>query len=183
MRLPRQFWAVSPEGVQPSVRTRVQSLLTKTTKMRAQGANIVIYGGVGVGKSAIASLFARSFRAHRFPTTWTSVWQLREHIREKDRFGNDEISMMERVRLVDVLVIDDLQSGNLDGWFSLSDFTNTIRSRHAQMKPTIITTRIEENELVRHPVIHALYERLLQIPVKGENLAMKKSQAFAKEFE
>jgi DNA replication protein DnaC len=182
MGLPKQFWKAQPRHVAPSVRERVTRLLWQATKMRRRGANIVIYGDPGVGKSSIAALFARSFRAHRFPTTWTSVWQLREWSKEKERFGSGEISMMERLRMVDVLVIDDVTNDPLDGWFSKLDLQNLARMRNANMQPTIITTSLKEDEVHFNPVVRALSERMLEFHVVGPSLVEKFGTEFEKEF-
>ncbi len=182
MGLPKQFWKAQPRHIADSVRERVSRMLWQASKMRARGANIVIHGKPGVGKSSIAALFARSFRAHRYPTTWTSVWQLREWTKEKERFKSGEISMMERLRTVDVLVIDDVNNDPMDGWLSLVDLENLARMRHANMQTTIVTTSIKEDEVHFNPVVRALSERMLEFHVVGPSLVEKFGAEFEKEF-
>lgn len=167
-----------------SLRSRVKSLVWKTPELFLRGANILISGDPGAGKSSVASLFARSFRAHNIPSFWTTVWRMREYNRDRERFGSEgDLSMMARARTVEVLVIDDLTADSMDGWFSLSDLTNLVRTRCAEMLPTIITTSLSGGYLYKHPAVGAMRGRMLHLEVLGDDLRENEELAFERSFE
>lgn len=184
MAMPKKFQGSQLGGVHPSVRDKVKRLLWRSPEMFQKGANIIVSGHPGSGKSSVASLFARGFRAYNIPSFWTDVWRLREQIRERERYGQDgDLSMMQRVRTVEVLVIDDLKNTKMDGWFSLDDLTNLVRTRHENMLPTIITTSMEGADFSNHPVVDQIFERMILIEIRGDDLRERKSKHFGREFD
>lgn len=183
MAMPEKFRRTQPGRVNEQIRDRVKRLIWLTPEMYVRGANMLIFGSPGVGKSSVASLFARSFRAHRIPSFWKTTWQIREHNRERERFGEEQdLSMMQRVRAVEVLVIDDLRDDPMDVWFSLTDLVNLVKVRHESLRPTIITSSLPEVRLFQHPVIGVLYERLIVMKIEGESLYEQRFQDFGKGF-
>jgi DNA replication protein DnaC len=185
MAMPKSLCRSTLVGIQDAkLRERVKKLVWQTPKLFVHGANLLISGDPGAGKSSIASLFARSFRAHNIPSFWTTTWKMREHNRDRDRFGRDgDLSMMARVRTVEVLVIDDLRSDPMDGWFSQVDLTNLIRVRSGDMLPTIVTTSLSGGALYESPSISALRGRMLHIEVYGSDLRYDSEADFGRRFE
>jgi DNA replication protein DnaC len=185
MDMPKCHWQTGLGGIQDvNLRARVRKLIWQTPEMYVRGANLLIWGDPGAGKSSIASLFARSFRAHNIPSFWITTWGLREKIRDRERFGSDgDLSMMTRVRTVEVLVIDDLRMEAGDGWFSASDLENLVRTRNDDMLPTIITTQLCGGDLYGHPVIEAMKGRLLNLGVHGDDLRDQAGDEFAGRFD
>lgn len=185
MAMPKCFRHASLKRIQDeALRERVRGLVWKTPDLYVRGANILISGDPGAGKSSIASLFARSFRAHNIPSFWTTTWKMREHNRDRDRYGRDgDLSMMARARTVEVLIIDELTADPMDGWFSSNDLANLVRTRCAEMLPTIITTQLSGGPLYIHPAVGALRGRLLHLEVLGDDLREQEELTFERSFD
>jgi DNA replication protein DnaC len=101
------------------------------------------------------------------------VWELREMIRSRIWF-DDETTIADRVRSVDVLVLDDLRDEDTTvKFFTLSEIQELVRSRSSRHKITVITTRMYGDELqarVMRPFMEAAQGVLVPVMVLGPNL-------------
>ena len=169
MNLPEDLWEVKLQCVSDGARTPTKSYLRRIDEAVTNGAGLVVYGGQGVGKTAIAALIAKEARSRGYTALFSRVWELREMIRSRVDYDADS-SMAERARAVDVLVLDDLRSEDAnEKFFTLSEVVQLVRYRASRRKVTVITTRMMPSDLSKAPM-DAISDMLLQFPVEGPDL-------------
>ena len=138
--------------------------------MQQRGKGLLLYGGVGTGKTYIAACIVNALVEHGTSCKLTNFsrlaneWMAREFT-EKQNF-------LDGLNTYDLLVIDDLGSERS------TDFMNeliysVIDTRHKSGKPLIVTTNLSGDNL-KHPAdIHServfsrLFEMCIPIEVKG----------------
>lgn len=181
MGIPRAYQEVSVEGVFEDLRGRVAHLLGQVPRMIERNANILIHGLPGAGKTGAAVLLARAFRSHGQTVHFTSLWELRQQVKQNDAFS-DGLSMLERVRTVEVLVLDDMTD---EQFYILppNELANLMKARHRQGFTTILITSMSQQDIIKHPAVVALWERLLTLEMKGPNRSAEARNAFKQEFE
>ncbi len=158
MCLPEEFWRIKIDGItaeEPGAKI-VRSYLRHIDTMLTQGKGMVLMGGPGVGKTGIAALVAKEARAWGRTVFFVTTWDLREFVRSKINF-DDNASIMDRCRTVDLLVLDGLRVEDAaptekahqgrDYFFNSTHLEGLIRARNARKKVTIITTRLSGDEL------------------------------------
>lgn len=108
----------------------------------------MIYGPYGCGKTHLAAAIANHRLEMGDPVLFITVPDLLDHLRST--FGpSSEIKydeMFERIRSVQLLVLDDLGSENPSPWAKEKLF-QIIDHRHSAELPTVITTNIEPDFL------------------------------------
>lgn len=169
--IPPAYWRMKLDGVLPRYRKNVYHYLRTIEDRIRFGDGILIYGNPGVGKTAISTLIVKEAIARGYKAYFTSIWDMRDHLKERTYFS-DDLSVMARARSVDVLVLDDLRSSDIGNrWFGREDITSLLLYRSSGNLPTIVTTSetpvsIKENypELVTR-----LSDRLATLVVRGED--------------
>lgn len=172
MKLPKALWGAQFKYVQPSAKVWLRNYLTDLKEYMTKGTSLVIIGDEGVGKSCIASLIARYVRSHAHSVYWTTAWRYREDRRSRARF-DDELSVLERVQTVDLLVIDDLEEEDLeDRYYGLNELRSLMAQRDQERKSTVVTSRLPlgDPEYVR--LISSMTRRVV-MTVEGEDLRQK----------
>ena len=162
MRLPRTYWNARLQDVDGVSKKYVRQLLDDVPKLHARGANILIMGTGGVGKTCLAALFAKTFRANKLTVFFTTSPDIRDAVKARDSFDGD-MTLLERAKRVDCFVLDDYQGEKGDGWWSNADLVSLIRYRHSHMKSTIVTSSMDFKTLTKDPLITAMYERMIDI--------------------
>jgi len=171
MQLPPELWEVTLEKVPESVQQVVARYLSRAPQMVSACAGLLLMGPPGVGKSAIAALIAKEVRAHRMPVFWISVSDLRESIRKRLMF-DEEQTMMDRARAVPLLVLDDLDPADAsDRLLGARDLERLVLQRGGWKRPTIITTRIPFADIDADfgTFAEAVKGRMVPLLVEGPN--------------
>ncbi|MBQ9003925.1 MAG: ATP-binding protein [Eggerthellaceae bacterium] len=107
---------------------------------------LYIHGGVGTGKTELASALARRFVEAGYRTRLTTTIGMLERIRET--YGN-EASSLEACKLFgkcDVLILDDLGKENSSAWSVMTLF-HLVNMRYEEMLPTIVTSQYDPSRL------------------------------------
>jgi DNA replication protein DnaC len=162
MRLPRALWGARLQDVDGVNKKYVRNLLEDVPTLRARGANILIMGTSGVGKTCLAAMFAKTFRANKLTVFFATPSDIRDAVKAREGFDGD-MSMIERAKRVDCFVLDDYRADKGDGWWSNTDLVSVIRYRQSHMKTTIVTSSLPHAVLMKDPLVLAIYERMVDI--------------------
>lgn len=143
------------------------------------GEGLVLCGSYGVGKTHLATATAREAMERYGITVWFSTFAgiLQEL---KGTYGNSKEfnETLQKYRIVDLLVIDDLGKENLTAWASEMLFT-VIDERYRNMKAVIITTNMMPKELGQH-IDEAIMSRLAEmctfVRVTGDDYRLRRKK-------
>lgn len=191
MQVPRRFWKVHKDEVSDfsdkiesqSPRDIVDAYLEQIEGMRDDGCGLLLWGKNGTGKTAIAVIIAKEYRRRFSTVLFLPAAHIKDYVIQKIQFDEDE-SYWQRALSVDVLVIDDLGKGTVDG----EDFTtrlldDLVRSRCSNRQITIITTNMNvkkisseadtrDNDLktyLKASTVNVLKEHVIAVHVRGED--------------
>lgn len=160
MGLPQRFWPLHDVGDNQQLgvslknfnecigKTKVHKYLQRDIlpNMLFKGYGFLFHGEGQSGKTSMAALLCHEVRRYDATVTFINAGQLVDAVKNKVMWG-EGISLEERVRKVDFLVIDDLgdEMVNQDDAYCRKFHHHTfitylIRSRYDHMKSTVITT-------------------------------------------
>lgn len=157
-----------------SARRPIRNYLENIQEFFRQGAGLLFVGRPGIGKSTAAAIIGMVAVRWGFSVYFVSHAELQE-LRFQKEFEQDVIDglpVMERVRKVDLLVLDDFNEDFVDDRkFGPLETEKLISRRNANVKPTILTTRVAFKQEKR---VHALFgvtqETMLGLQLKGDDL-------------
>jgi DNA replication protein DnaC len=179
MGIPRRFWSSTLDKVQPQAKKVISRYLSPERFFRCmeQGVGLILCGKIGVGKTAIASICLRYARSYGYTAYFTTVTQLREALFKDTIFENDQ-TVLDRCRTVDVLLVDDLRLEDLNAkGFGKSQLLQLFKHRTEQELVTHVTTRldVEDVKSVSAQEIKHIHQTMLGgcsvVIVRGDNLS------------
>jgi len=176
MQLPKEFWKVSIQGVQESIRPTMENYLQHIQEMVEKPAGLLLMGGRGVGKTSIAALILKQTRSIGYSGLFVTVWELREYMKSKIQF-DDTTSMLDRCREVDVLVLDNLRPEDRTDYTVSSKFLEElIASRVSRKQLTIVTSQcsLEDFKAKMPDFLEATKGALLGLKIQGKDLRAEK---------
>ena len=114
-----------------------------------KAGNLLFSGNTGLGKTFLSACIARTVADQGYSVVYESAGKLFQTL-EKARFeGNDEHRRAAaKYAECDLLIVDDLGT-ELPGQFVTAALYSLINDRLLENKPTIISTNLSEEELVR----------------------------------
>ena len=114
-----------------------------------KAGNLLFSGNTGLGKTFLSACIARSVADQGFSVVYESAGHLFSAL-EKARFENNEENRRAaaKYRECDLLILDDLGT-ELPGQFVTAALYSLVNDRLLENKPTIISTNLSEEELVR----------------------------------
>ena len=114
-----------------------------------QSGNLLFSGNTGLGKTFLSACIARAVADQGYSVVYESAGRLFQTL-EKARFeGNDENRRAAaKYAECDLLIMDDLGT-ELPGQFVTAALYSLINDRLLECRPTIISTNLSEEELVR----------------------------------
>ena len=114
-----------------------------------KAGNLLFSGNTGLGKTFLSACIARSVADQGFSVVYESAGHLFSAL-EKARFENNEEDRRAaaKYRECDLLILDDLGT-ELPGQFVTAALYSLVNDRLLENKPTIISTNLSEEELVR----------------------------------
>lgn len=171
MNLPEEYWFVKVDGVPGSVRSKVRRYMTRFDRMYAVSAGLLLLGPEGVGKTTISAVIAKEARCRGYTVLFIRLWELREMIRARIGY-NDDLTISQRVREVDVLVLDDLREEDAsEKFFTLAEIVELIKYRRGRCKITIVTSQVASMiASALKPFVVAMQGILVPFVVDGPNL-------------
>lgn len=114
----------------------------------ANGEGLYIEGTFGTGKTHLAAAIAIHLMEQGHEVVFKTADDLLQDI--KATFGENEREgkkVLDRVKRCELLVIDDIGKEQATDW-STAQFNSIINDRYESMKPMIITTNFNENDLI-----------------------------------
>ena len=145
--------------------------------MRAENLGLLLWGGVGTGKSFLAGCIANALMEQEVPVRMTNFARILNELNSSFSGRNEVVDKLCRYPL---LVIDDfgMERGTE---YALEQVYNIVDSRYRSQKPLIVTTNLTLDE-IRHPqdTAHArIYDRLLEmcIPISCIGVSLRKENA------
>ena len=125
--------------------------------MRAENLGLLLWGGVGTGKSFLAGCIANALMEQEVPVRMTNFARILNELNRSFSGRNEVVDKLCRYLL---LIIDDfgMERGTE---YALEQIYNIVDSRYRSRKPLIVTTNLMLDEL-RHPqdTAHArIYDR------------------------
>ena len=193
MRLPNKFWASEYGRINPGVHLRyVNRYLSKIEEVKRAGYIFILWGENGVGKTAIASILLKEARWKGFPGFFiTSQQYMAENF--LGSMFDDSLTVSERCRTVDFLVLDDIGkeavgvNDKKDGRGVVSRYyEELIRDRHSHMRPTIITTNLSPDQIKSRytkSLVCLFEEDTIAVQVTGPSQRAKSRQSVVHFFE
>lgn len=140
--------------------------------MEKRGKGLLLYGGVGTGKTYIAACIINALVEQGVTCKLTNFSRLANEWMARE--FNEKQNFIDGLNTYELLVIDDLGSERS------SDFMNelvysVIDTRHKSGKPMIVTTNLSGDDL-KHPkdvtserVFSRLFEMCIPVEVKGQD--------------
>ena len=145
--------------------------------MRAENLGLLLWGGVGTGKSFLAGCIANALMELEVPVRMTSFSRIMNEL-NNSLSGRDEV--VDRLCRFPLLIIDDfgMERGTE---YALEQVYNVVDSRYRSRKSLIVTTNLTLDE-IRHPqnTAHArIYDRILEmcVPVSCIGASFRKENA------
>ena len=145
--------------------------------MRSENLGLLLWGGVGTGKSFLAGCIANALMEQEVPVRMTNFARILNELNSSFSGRNDIVDKLCRYPL---LIIDDfgMERGTE---YALEQIYNIVDSRYRSRKPLIVTTNLTLDE-IRHPqdTAHArIYDRLLEmcVPVSCIGVSLRKENA------
>ena len=147
------------------------------TEMQKKNTGLLIWRGVGTGKSFFAGCIANALMEREVPVCMTNFARILNELNNSFS-GRNEV--VERLCRYPLLIIDDFGMER-DTNYALEQVYNIIDSRYRSKRPLIITTNLTLDE-IRHPqdVAHArIYDRVLEmcVPVSCFGTSIRKDTA------
>ena len=149
----------------------------KWAEVRTKNIGLLLWGGVGTGKSFFAGCIANALMEQEVPARMTNFARILNELNSSFSGRNDIVDKLCRYPL---LVIDDfgMERGTE---YALEQIYNIVDSRYRSRKPLIVTTNLTLDE-IRHPqdTAHArIYDRLLEmcVPVSCIGVSFRKETA------
>ena len=145
--------------------------------MRSENLGLLLWGGVGTGKSFLAGCIANALMEQEVPVRMTNFARILNTLNSSFSGRNNVIDHLCRYPL---LIIDDFGMERSTE-YALEQIYNIVDSRYRSRKPLIVTTNLTLDEL-RHPqdTAHArIYDRLLEmcVPISCIGTSFRKENA------
>ena len=145
--------------------------------MRSENIGLLLWGGVGTGKSFLAGCIANALMEQKVPVCMTNFAHV---VNELNSSFSGQNKVVDRLCRYPLLIIDDfgMERGTE---YALEQIYNIVDSRYRSRKPLIVTTNLTLDE-IRHPqdTVHArIYDRLLEmcVPVSCIGASFRKESA------
>ena len=151
--------------------TVARKYVDKFSEMRRRGKGLLLFGGVGRGKSFMAACIANALIDQGHPCLVTNFARLTNTIQGMYSGKQEYIDGLDSFEL---LVIDDLASER-DTEYMQETVTSIIDARYRSGKPLIITTNLTHQELQspndmrKQRIYSRLFEMCVPFEVKGSD--------------
>ena len=143
----------------------------------AENLGLLLWGGVGTGKSFLAGCIANALMEQEVSVRMTNFARIMNEL--NNSFSGRNV-VVDRLCRYPLLIIDDfgMERGTE---YALEQVYNIVDSRYRSQKPLIVTTNLPLNE-IRHPqdTAHArIYDRILEmcVPISCIGASLRKENA------
>lgn len=154
---------------------------TAFDKMMEKNMGLLMYGGVGTGKTFAAACIANYLLDQKIPVVMISFIKLLEMLEKST--DNDIIQNLQSAKL---LVLDDLGAERRTS-YALEKVYNIIDARYRSKLPVILTTNLTMDEMMDAESMQyeRIYDRIFEMcyPLEFKGMSWRKKAAFAKSNE
>jgi DNA replication protein DnaC len=144
----RRAWSFATYPTDPEARRAVAIARRWMAGDRLDGANLILVGAVGAGKTGLAWSVLRELVDDGESGPFVNARDLLAELRDSYRTGNAP-GLYGRALRVGVLVLDDLGAERPTAW-AVEQFARLIDHRYTHLTPTILTSNLEPDALLRH---------------------------------
>jgi DNA replication protein DnaC len=149
-------------------------------EMLESSTGLLLWGGVGTGKSFFAGCIANALIDQGVPVLMTNFARILNTL--TGMYSQDRNQFIDSLNQYSLLILDDL-GVERSSEFALEQVFHVIDSRYRSQKPMIVTTNLTLEEL-KHPtdLAHArIYDRMLErcVPLKINNRNIRAENAAA----
>lgn len=176
MNLPLSLSLSHPDKVQGDAKARLLNYLSQIDDHIREGRGVYIHGNPGVGKSSVASIIGMVLCSMGRPVYFTSLWELVRDVKEQ-RTYRDDVSVLERCRTVDNLILDGVRPEDFRDkfFFDSNDIMGLLQSRTSRCLLTVLTSRLKPQEIVSEAMPDQVKEllkvtRVIPFLVEGKDL-------------
>ena len=161
----------------PELTLAMKRYVENFREFRAKGKGLLLWGGVGTGKTFMSACVVNALVKQNIPCLMTSFSRLINRLQSSFEHRQEYIDDLDRYKL---LVIDDL-GVERGSDYMLEQVYNIIDSRYRAGLPLIVTTNLSIAEIKRPKDIRLdrIYSRILErchpIEVKGVDRRRKKA--------
>ena len=156
-----QHWTFENDNRQNPQMQLAQRYVNHWPEMREKNVGLLLWGGVGTGKSYMAGCIANALMEQEIAVCMTNFARIMNELNNAFA-GRNEV--VDRLCSYPLLVIDDfgMERGTE---YALEQIYNIIDSRYRSRKPLIVTTNLTLTELKKpQDTAHArIYDRLLEL--------------------
>lgn len=187
-RIPRRYWDVKFDCIMPADakhRLVVEKYIAGMPAMVSDGYGLILWGDNSTGKTSIAIVIAKEARRWGFSCLFIRASDFIDASLERVSF-DDSVTLKDRARHVDLLVIDDLgKEHKADSGWSVRAFDNLIRYRVQEKLATIITANIGPKKIMalyKPSMVKAMLGVLYPIEVKGHDYRAEEARKLEQIF-
>lgn len=177
-QFPVRHWRSGVEGIQESFAPHIVRYIQALEEFRSRGVGLLLYGPNGVGKTGAAVAVAKEYRRRGYSVLFVEAASLKTLVMEHTMF-DEELTLLERARRVDVLVLDDVGKGVADNTgFGVKLLDELLRHRNANVRVTLVTTNMTKSALaseLKPSTMATLKECIVPIECTGNDLRERAS--------
>jgi DNA replication protein DnaC len=172
-KIPVRHWEASFSGVQESAREHAQKYLMGVESMAQRGIGLLLWGPNGIGKTSLSVVIGKELRRRGYSLLFLECSTIKSSVIQNEMF-DEEQSVWDRAKSVDVLILDDLGKGVQDSTgFGARVVDDLIRHRNANRRITFITTNMTVKALeeeLKPSTMHSLKECIYPVKLLGSDL-------------
>ena len=168
----RKYTFANDLGYQPES-AKLRAYVEQFPEMLKSGAGLLLWGGVGTGKTFLAACVANALLDRSIPVLMPVTGELLNKL--MGIYPSERNAFLESLNAYSLLILDDLGMEH-SSEFAMSQMFSIVDSRYRTGQPLIVTTNLTLQEL-KHPpdLAHArIYDRLLEmctpIKINGQNI-------------
>ncbi len=154
---------------------------TAFDKMVEKNMGLIMYGGVGTGKTFAAACIANHLLDQKIPVIMISFIKLLELLEK-----NADSDIIQNLQAAKLLILDDLGAERRTS-YALEKVYSIIDARYRSKLPVIITTNLTMDEMMsaESEQYDRIYDRIFEMcyPIEFKGMSWRKKAAFAKSNE
>lgn len=176
-----QWTFEADDGANAKLSTAARKYVENFEKLAADGKGLLLFGGVGTGKTFAAACIANALIDKGVSCFVSSISRIINVAQNNEANGGKQ-AYLDNLNRFDLLVLDDLASER-DTEYMLEMVQTIIDARYRSGRPMIVTTNLTGEEL-KHPedmrkqrIYSRLFEMCIPIEVTGDDRRKKKLTA------
>lgn len=166
------------DGANSKLSTVAKRYVENFDKLKDDGKGLLLYGGVGTGKTFAAACIANALIDQGHSCFVSSITRIINVAQNNEQSGGKQ-AYLDNLNRFELLVLDDLASER-DTEYMLENVQAIIDARYRTRLPLIVTTNLTSDEL-KHPedmrkqrIYSRIFEMCIPVEVTGEDRRKRK---------